>query len=300
MHKYALDAYQRVSEFEILLRRIIRWELMATDGRAWLLALNVYYDEIELRIKKEKNSGLFSSKTSELSYLSLNELIKLIFVIHWESKFKDVFFKDKGIYHQLNKLVIPLRNKVAHFRAIDGLDLINLNIIYEVEGLLKKYYSSDDKMEFYLSSDPEWVEDMIDDHNVQEIKDCLIKYHVDGLLDDFSQFDGVRSNRFWPGYGLYKGNIFVELHFDANSPNLNLPEWLMDNKFSISLITKTKSKIRVFWPISIGKSEIKKGLVSFSKLISTAARANSASFDYEDTCEYFVQQTSERHVSVAF
>ena len=300
MHKYALDAYQRVSDFEILLRRIIRWELMASDGRAWLLSLNDYYDEIELRIKKEKNSGLYSAKTSELSYLTLSELIKIIFVIHWDSKFKEVFFKDKGLDFQLTKLIIPLRNKVAHFRFIDGLDLINLQIIFEVEELLRNYYSNGDKMEFYLSSDPDWVEDMIDHENMLEIKNCLIKYQIDGLLDDFSQFDGVRSNRFWPGYGLYKQNIFVELHFDANSPNLNLSEWLIHNKFSISLITKTQSKIRVFWPISIGKSEIKKGLVSFSKLISSAARVNADLHDFEDNCEYFVQQTSERHLSVAF
>jgi hypothetical protein len=300
MHKYALDAYKRVSEFEILLRRIIRWELMASEGRAWMLSLDHYYDEIESRIKKEKISGLYSAKTSELSYLTLNELVKIIFVTHWDSKFKEVFFKDKGLYYQLNKLIIPLRNKVAHFRVIEGVDLISLNIIFEVEGLLKKYYSSEDKMEFYQSSDPEWVDDLIDDDSVQEIRKCLIKYKIEDLLDDFSQFDGVRSNRFWPGYGLYKDNIFVELHYDGNSPRLNLSDWVLNNKFSISLISKTQSKIRVFWPISLGKIEIKKGLVSFSKFISSAARSNSPSMDFEDTCEYFVQQTSERHLSVAF
>ena len=91
MQEYTRDTFQRLSSFEILLRRVIRWELMSSDGRAWMLGLGNYFDEIDRRVKNEKNAGLYSNNSSELSYLTLTELLRLIFTDLWHEKFKLVF-----------------------------------------------------------------------------------------------------------------------------------------------------------------------------------------------------------------
>ena len=299
MEEYTRDTFQRLSSFEILLRRVLRWELMSSDGRSWLLCLGEHFNEIELRIKREKTAGLYSKGSSELSYLTLSELIRIIFSDLWIEKFNRVFSGDKGLSKLLVNSVVPLRNKLAHFRPIDILDLSNLKTIHIAESLLKKFYSNDSCMEFYLSSDPDWVDEMLDDENINEIKICLSKYNLTELLDEFWKIDSIRNNRYWPGIGLYKDHIFIELHYFEDSPNLDIEGWIDTNKYEVTLITQTQSKLRFFWPIILGKQDIKKGITSLHKMITHSSK-NNLQNNNNCTSEYFVQQQlSNRSFGVA-
>jgi len=300
MQEYTRDTFQRLSSFEILLRRVLRWELMSSEGRRWMLGLGSYFDEIEVRVKREKTAGLYSNKSSELSYLTLTELLRIIFSDLWVEKFYRVFKGDKGLSKILTSSVVPLRNKLAHFRPIEVLDLINLEAIYTTEILLKEFYSDDSCMEFYLSSDPDWVEEMLDDDNINQIKNCLNKYNLTDLLDEFWKIDSIRTRRYWPGIGLYKGHIFIELHYFEDSPKLDIDSWIDNNKYEVTLITQTTSKLRFFWPIVLGKNDIKKGFNSLHKLIMHSSN-NSLNIDTNNIClnEYFVHQLTNRSFGVA-
>lgn len=299
MEEYTRDTFQRLSSFEILLRRVLRWELMSSEGRSWLLCLGDHFNEIELRIKREKNAGLYSKGSSELSYLTLSELIRIIFSELWFKKFSRVFSGDKGLSKLLINSVVPLRNKLAHFRPIDIFDLSNLKTIHIAESLLKKFYSNDSCMEFYLSSDPDWVDEMLDEDNINEIRICLSKYNLIGLLDEFWKIDSIRNNRYWPGIGLYKDHIFIELHYFEDSPALDIESWLDTNKHEVTLITKTQSKLRFFWPIILGKQDIKKGIIGLQRMITHSSK-NRLQDNINFTSEYFVQQhLSNRSFGVA-
>ncbi len=262
---------------------------MSSEGRSWLLSLGVHFNEIELRIKREKSAGLYSKGSSELSYLTLSELIRIIFSDLWINKFNRVFSGDKGLSKLLINSVVPLRNKLAHFRPIDVLDLSNLNSIQVAESLLKKFYTNDSSMEFYLSSDPDWVDEMLDDDNINEIKICLSKHNLTELLDEFWKIDSIRNNRFWPGIGLYKDHFFIELHYFEDSPNLDIEGWIDINKYEVTLITQTQSKLRFFWPIILGKQDIKKGITSLHRMITHSSK-NNIQKNTNYTSEYFVQQ----------
>jgi hypothetical protein len=273
---------------------------MTSDGRQWLLCLGNYFDEIERRVKNEKKAGLYSKGTSELSYLTLSELIKIIFSELWLDKFNIVFSGDKGLSKLLINSVVPLRNKLVHFRKIDSLDLVNLEAIQITESLIKKFYTGDSCMKFYLSSDPDWVDEMLDEDYINEIKQCLEQYSLSDLLDDFWKIDSIRNNRYWPGLGLYKDHIFLELHYFDDSPFLDIKSWIDINKFEVTLITQTPSKLRFFWPIVIGKNDIKKGFNSLHKLINISSSNKSIiSIDNSYISEYFVQQISNKSFGVA-
>lgn len=300
MQEYARTTFQSLSSFEILLRRVVRWELMSSHGRRWMLGLGGYFDEIDRRIKYEKNAGLYSNKSSELSYLSLSELIRLIFYDLWQETFKVVFSGDKSLSKLLTSSVVPLRNKLAHFRPIEGIDLLNLSNIQDAEILLKNFYSNNSTTEFYLSSDPNWIDEMIDDENIFQIEECLSKHDLVGLLDDFWKIDSIRTNNFWPGLGLYKGHVFIELHCFEDSPVLDIDDWISNNKYEVTLITQTVSKLRFFWPIVNGKNEIKKGFNNLKNLISYSSNNSHRIIENNFTSEYFVKQLPNRSFGVAF
>lgn len=271
---------------------------MSTEGRSWLLCLGAYFNEIENRVKREKSAGLYSTGSSELSYLTLNELLRIIFSDLWTNKFNRVFSGDRGLSKLLMSSVVPLRNKLAHFRPIDTLDLENLTTIQIAERLLRKFYSDDSCIEFYLSSDPAWVNEMLDEDNITEIKSCLSKYNLEDLLDELWKIDSIRTNSYWPGMGLYKDHIFLELHYFEDSPNIDIQGWIENNKYEITLITQTPTKLRFFWPIILGKKDIKKGMTSVHRMITHSSRNNLQS---TKNCmsEYFVKQLSNRSFGVA-
>jgi hypothetical protein len=301
MQHYVWNTFDKISTFEILLRRILRWELMAKDGASWLVSLGNYYDEIDLRVRKEKNAGLYSSNSSDLSYLSLNELMRIMFNDHWSMCFKNVFYDDKGLYRELVNNVIPLRNKLAHFRVIDQFDMHNLRTLHEAELIIQKYYNDSSKMEFYLASDPEWVEEMIDDEIINNTKSCLKKHSLEHLFDDFSKLDGIRRLGYWPGMGLYKNHFFIELHCEKDSYNLDFNDWINKNKYSVTLITKTKIKIRIFWPVIMGREVINKGISSLLKYIYTSQEKKIfENSEFYELNEYIVFQNSENKYGVAF
>lgn len=298
---FNLDAYRRISDFELLLRRILRWELMSENGRSWLTCLEKNYGEIESRIAYEKKKGVYSEDSSELSYLTLQELINIIFYDFWKGKFDQILNYDRGMLSILSRQIVPIRNKVAHFRLVDILDQQSYRAISELEDLLRRHYSDDRFIVFYLSSDPGWVNESIDQDYVDEIQSELRDGGFESVWDDYSRFEGVRAYNVSTGLGLFCKNIFIELYVDHSSPHLDLAGWIRDNKFTVNLISVNKTKIRVFWPLCIGAKEIRKGFNGLAKMIARCHRENNADNLFgHGASEQIVRVKQDKSICIAF
>src|ERR1700674_275586 len=131
------SAYRRVLFFEILLRRAIRWEARGARGRQWLGAFGELQDRIEDRIQSERRSGFFNSHSSELSYLSLSELLEIVFDCLWQECLQQVLSNRKHIRFGPCRGLSSVRNKVAHFRPVDKSDanaLFAADYLFEAMG----------------------------------------------------------------------------------------------------------------------------------------------------------------------
>ena len=66
MSSISSQAYFKVGQFEILLRRIIRWQMMSMYSHEWISKLgDDFYKLIETRIQQEKNNGQYSKISSD-------------------------------------------------------------------------------------------------------------------------------------------------------------------------------------------------------------------------------------------
>ena len=53
-----IQCYADISDFEVTLRRVVRWELMTKYGRSWLTETGGYLDLINDRIAAEVRRGI--------------------------------------------------------------------------------------------------------------------------------------------------------------------------------------------------------------------------------------------------
>ena len=91
-------SYSEIRKFELLLRRLVKWELSGYYGRMWLSKLDSHLDSITQVENYEKRLNIFDPKASELSYLTLGALLRIIFFDHWNSVFDKVFTSDRGLF----------------------------------------------------------------------------------------------------------------------------------------------------------------------------------------------------------
>jgi hypothetical protein len=90
------------------------------------------------------------------------------------------------------------------------------------------------------------------------------------------------------------------LHYFDDSPYLDIEGWIDANKYEVTLITQTQTKLRFFWPIILGKQDIKKGITSLHKMISHSSK-NNVPKHTQNICEYFVKkQYTNKSFGVAF
>jgi hypothetical protein len=273
---------------------------MTSYGNEWITYLgDDFYKIIENRIKQEKINGQYSKKSSDLSYLTLYELIQLIFERQWQSSFKYVFNSDVGIKNQLKNSILPLRNKIAHFRQIDSFDLNNgIRYASEIEWYAQKYYGSPERVSFYLNSDDENIDELIDFDIQKDIQKELTKLNILYFWDEFAKFESIRSNKIGCGFGVYDKNLFIELKLNSNINLIDFNEWFDDYKYYINSIIIVDPKIRIFFPIRINQNLVKKILNSlYKKVLLDLKKTEQTEF-----CEgeYIINNRMERPIGLAF
>ena len=300
MNSISLTAYQNIAAFEILLRRLLRWQLMSLHGREWLIQIGSdYYDLIDYRIRNEKKNGQYWNGSSELSFLSLSELISLVFDKLWFSSFRVVFKSDIGLKEALRKSIIPLRNKVAHFRTIDQFDLnIGVRYIPELRQHLCEYYSSPDRVPLYISSDLDASDDLIDLEIQNQINKELIFYGIEYFWNEFGKFESIRAINIGCGFGIFDGNLFIELDLSQNNNQLNLVDWFNQNKYCVNSISFDEPKIRIFIPLKAEKDAVKRTMSSLYKKIAHDIKIPLSNNFVED--EYIINSKLGEPVSLAF
>jgi len=295
------DLYLNIATFEVLLRRVLRWELMRTGGRRWLLKLGPKFDEIERQISYDKKNGNRPS-TSELSYLGLRELITSLFDDLWESHFDSVFARQRSFKTHLLREITPLRNKIAHFRELDKYEYMTFEVAARCTETIRTHYSSPELTRSYLPSDPFWIKDSFDSEAEELLQTLLDKYECKELWNEYTAFECIRVHDVNPGVGIYDDHFFIELH-DPNGEQLHsaLADWYVKHRDSVTFVRVGHPSCRIFWSFINDPKQIQKDLRSLQKTISEAKRSKSASREIPVFSDGFAAYTQgTQFLGVAF
>lgn len=292
-------AYLEVRELELLLRRVVRWELMARYGRQWFNALDELSEVIQDRERVEKLANLYDGNASELSYLSLGELLNLIFRRKWHEIFRSVFTNERGLEKELFREIIPLRNKVAHFRPTTVSDLRRLRLLSELKETLSKYYSHSNLIDAYLSSDPELANEQIDEESLSLIRALSSAGHHLVWLT-YGEIECLRARGFNLGIGLYCSSVFLEIRCPLEPKIWKISDWSHRERFSVSFTTIENKVIRIFWPLSLPASEIRKSMLSLQKLVGHLSVQEDASKKESSFSENIITRENSSTVGMVF
>jgi hypothetical protein len=295
------ELYLQVGQFEVTLRRVLRWELMASKGTQWLLCLDEKFDEIQNKMCLETRNG-FRPSLSELSYLSLGELLYTLFDDLWDPHFKKVFV-TKGFKTSLLKDIGPLRNKIAHFRELGDQEYLSFISAIHCTEKLRNYYSDSNLTEVYLSSDPHYWMEAKDPEEEEALRFVLAKHCHQDLWVEFTAFESIRVHDMNAGVGIYANHFFVEVSYqDTNRLESALHEWYIKNRFSVTFVRISTDRIRVFWSLAVHSKEVKKGLRTLQKVLTESHRhAGTAAFQSPLFADGFAVQTkSEKFIGAAF
>lgn len=282
-------ALRTVMEFELMLRRVTRLELMRRYGRKWLVEAPALYETIEPRIATDTRTGIYDSSCSELSYLTLRELSEFIFKQSWNSMFRSVFDGKLGYLSEIQTKINPLRNKVAHFRSVKKIDLFNARGIAEMRDCLRSHYTVSDLTVFHIQSDPCYSDLWIDEVITSEALASLRALKHENLWVIAAEGDYLRQFGYSLGLGVFHGHVFFEFFNEAGFPIEELDQFLVRHKEAISFISLHANKLRVFFSLANEPRDTAKLARGVQKILG-AFRKNveSAERNSYGVTEYFV------------
>ena len=301
-----IECYINISEFEVTLRRVVRWELMTKYGRSWLSETGEYLDLINDRIAVEVKKGMTRGSSSYLSYLTLGELQALIFRDFWQNSFANIFDGKKSLQRALLEKVMPVRNKIAHFRPITNSEYMGLDITSDFFTALKMHYQTSSHTLFYLSGDPQGAVELLDKALLDEAQESLGRFSCESLLEVFFELQWLRAYGVSPGMGIYKNNLFVELYFDKNYSCDILRNWVEKKEYELTIATFSDFPrvIRIFTPLVLGVQVISKTIEAFANIAKDSCHGND--FNSRPTTlkevasEIFIDKSGGRGLSFAF
>jgi hypothetical protein len=275
---------------------------MAKGGRRWLLSLGDKFDLIQERLRQDgiRNKA---APVSELSYLSLGELVHIVFDELWVKHFAIVFDYKKGYKRALLNELTPLRNKVAHFREISKADHFNLTGAAECIATLSEYYSLPAHTSAYLPADPYWIAENIDQDQEHLLVSKLEEHHLEKIWDEYSAFESVKSTGLRPGAGIYAGHFFIEIYScEDDGLAWNLSNWYGYHHDTVTFIRCGKAITRIFWPLAISATEITKDIRSLQRvLISRHLKSVSTEESLPMFCDGLgLSKNQEKFIGVAF
>jgi len=277
-----IQCFSSISEFEISLRRLVRWELMGVFGRAWYTHIGNYSSTIDDRIARESRVGMARGGNSLLSYLSLGEVINLIFKDLWQHNFYTIFSGKKSFQRELFQRIIPIRNKVAHFRPVSSIEIEALGLTKEIFSILRATYGKTELTEFYNSGESERGSELIDSDLIFEAKKSLNKYSAFNIWDEFINIQWLRAYGIFPGIGIFNKHLFIEFYFDNNFSPASLFCWVQKREYEVTFASFSESPnmVRIFLPMVIGEKDLVKSL----RALSNAAKegvVGSSDFNFE-------------------
>lgn len=295
------QGFDEVFTFELLLRRMLRWELMAQEGRSWLVNNNLF-DLIDDRVRSDRQAGVFGGQASELSYLSLSELINLIFRDFWRPIFYDIFGGSVGYRNTMLKLVVPLRNKVAHFRPIAKTDLFNARDVQEMYECLRSYYTHPSQTPFYLPSDPGDESVWIDESGeAGEAVRYLDSVGLTRVWSTMGEYESIRPLGLSYGLGCFSGHIFIEIYPRSKVSILKLNDLLTKHTDIFSMFTLSANKFYAFISINAGEEHVSKGIRSIRRVLHQGQDSEEERIELSNLgSEYFVGLGTKPMVNFAF
>lgn len=247
-----IDGYLRVARFERALRKVLRWELRGERGCAWYAELGEFSARIEERIEAEKKQGFYQSGTSPLSYLSLSELLDLIFRDLWSSTFQRIVL-DKHLRRDLRD-VVSVRNKIAHFRAVAKREAEDIEAARRLLGRLISHYRRADLLIAHLSGAPERAGEQIEPGLQRPLMAALEGNSLGNVWEQYESIEGVRAAGIFPGIGIFDRHLFIEFYTRSSYRSGSLLKWLeaRESEVTFCVVGKTASFIRAFVPICVG------------------------------------------------
>jgi hypothetical protein len=279
---------------------------MTKYGRAWLSETNGYLDLINDRIAAEVKKGMTRGSSSYLSYLTLGELQTLIFRDFWQSSFANIFHGKKSLQKELLERVMPVRNKIAHFRPITNTEYTGLNVASDFFNTLKQHYQTSSHTLFYLSGDPQNACELLDSASLEEAQVSLKEFGCESLLEVFFSLQWLRAYGVSPGIGIFKNNLFIELYFDKNYSLDILRNWIEKKEYEITIATFSNSPnvVRIFIPLILGAKVISKTIDGFANISKEACHGNGFNQQPADSkeiaSEIFIDKSEGKTLSFAF
>lgn len=301
-----IQCYADISDFEIALRRVVRWELMTKYGRSWLSETGGYLDLINDRIAAEVKKGMTRGSSSYLSYLTLGELQALIFRDFWQNSFANIFDGKKSLQKELLERVLPVRNKIAHFRPVTNEEYLGLNVADDFFNILKQHYQTSSHTLFYLSGDPQSAGELLDPTLLNEASVILKGFGCESLLEAFFGLQWLRAYGMSPGIGVFKNNLFVELYFDKNYSSDTLRNWVEKKEYEVTVATFSDlpKVVRIFVPLVLGVKIISKTIEAFANTAKESCQGegfNNQPADLKEVAsEIFIDKSEGKNLSFAF
>jgi hypothetical protein len=301
-----IQCYADISDFEVTLRRVVRWELMTKYGRSWLTETGEYLDLINDRIAAEVRRGITRGSSSYLSYLTLGELQALIFKDFWQNSFSNIFDGKKSLQKELLDRVMPVRNKVAHFRPITNAEYSGLNVAVDFFNILKVHYQTSSHTLFYLSGDPQSANELLDQALLKEAQASLKSFGCESLVEVFFGLQWLRAYGISPGMGVFKNNFFVELYFDKNYSSDILRNWVEKKEYEVTIATFSNQPkvVRIFIPLVLGNKVVSKTIEAFANTAKDSCRGddlNNRLADLKEVAsEIFIDKNEGKSLSFAF
>ena len=301
-----IQCYADISDFEVTLRRVVRWELMTKYGRSWLTETGGYLDLINDRIAAEVRRGITRGSSSYLSYLTLGELQALIFKDFWQNSFSNIFDGKKSLQKELLDRVMPVRNKVAHFRPITNAEYSGLNVTVDFFNILRLHYQTSSHTLFYLSGDPQSANELLDQTLLKEAQVSLKSFGCESLVEVFFGLQWLRAYGISPGMGVFKNNFFVELYFDKNYSSDILRNWVEKKEYEVTIATFSSlpKVVRIFIPLVLGNKVVSKTIEAFANTAKDSCRGddlNNRLADLKEVAsEIFIDKNEGKSLSFAF
>lgn len=306
MRSLDIQCYADISDFEVTLRRVVRWELMTKYGRSWLSETGEYLDLINDRITAEVKKGMTRGSSSYLSYLTLGELQALIFKDFWQNSFANIFDGKKSLQKDLLERVMPVRNKVAHFRPITNSEYLSLNVVTDFFNILKQHYQISSHTLFYLSGDPQNANELLDPTLLNEAQVSLKGFGCESLLEVFFGLQWLRAYGVSPGIGIFKNNFFIELYFDKGYSSDTLRNWVEKKEYEVTVATFSDRPkvVRIFIPLVLEVKIISKTIEAFANIAKDSCQGDefdNQSVDLKEVAsEIFIEKSEGKNLSFAF
>ena len=115
----------------------------------------------------------------------MGELQALIFKDFWQNSFSNIFDGKKSLQKELLDRVMPVRNKVAHFRPITNAEYSGLNVAVDFFNILRLHYQTSSHTLFYLSGDPQSANELLDQTLLKEAQVSLKSFGCESLVEVF-------------------------------------------------------------------------------------------------------------------